>query len=92
MRERKSGSFRRSLQLPEGVDEDKIRARFENGVLEVTLQGAAAAREPKRVQIEGGSPGSEGGQDVEVTSGEGSGSNPLGPGDQQGTGGEERGN
>jgi HSP20 family protein len=31
VRERRSGSFRRSLQLPEGVDEDSIRARFENG-------------------------------------------------------------
>jgi HSP20 family protein len=57
--------------LPEGVDEDKIRARFENGVLEVTLQGVAAARGPRRVQIEGGQ-GPEGGQDVEVTGSEGS--------------------
>ena len=52
VRERRYGSFRRSLQLPEDVDESKINARFENGVLEVTIQGAAAAREPKRVQIE----------------------------------------
>jgi len=71
IRERRSGSFRRSLQLPEGVDEDKIRARFENGVLEVTLQGVAAARGPRRVQIEGGQ-GPEGGQDVEGTGGGGS--------------------
>jgi HSP20 family protein len=34
------------------VDEDKINARFENGVLEVTIQGAAAVQEPRRVQIE----------------------------------------
>ncbi len=53
VRERRSGSFRRSLQLPEGVDEDSIRARFENGVLEVTIQGAAAAQGPKRIQVEG---------------------------------------
>src|SRR5918992_2292672 len=52
VRERRYGSFRRSLQLPEDVDESKINARFENGVLEVRIQGAAAAREPKRVQIE----------------------------------------
>ncbi len=37
MRERRSGSFRKSLQLPEGVDKNKIRVRFENGVLEVIL-------------------------------------------------------
>jgi len=52
VRERRYGSFRRSLQLPGDVDESKINARFENGVLEVTIQGAAAAQEPKRVQIE----------------------------------------
>ena len=53
VRERRSGSFRRSLQLPEGVDEDSIRARFENGVLEVSIQGAAVAQGPKRIQVEG---------------------------------------
>jgi HSP20 family protein len=54
VRERRSGSFRRSLQLPEGVDEDSIRARFENGVLEVSIEGAAAVQGPKRIQLEGG--------------------------------------
>jgi HSP20 family protein len=53
VRERRSGSFRRSLQLPEGVDEDSIRARFDNGVLEVSIEGAAAAQGPKRIQLEG---------------------------------------
>ncbi len=53
VRERRSGSFRRSLQLPEGVDEDSIRARFENGVLEVTIKDAAVAQGPKRIQVEG---------------------------------------
>jgi HSP20 family protein len=68
VRERRSGSFRRSMQLPEDVDEEKILARFQDGVLEVSLEGAAAAREPRRIQIEGQS--SEG-QDVEVSGGEG---------------------
>jgi len=54
VRERRYGSFRRSMALPEGVDESKIHARFEDGVLEVRVQGAAAVREPKRIQIEGG--------------------------------------
>jgi HSP20 family protein len=53
VRERRSGSFRRSLQLPQHVDENEINARFENGVLEVTIPGAAAAQEPRRVQIQG---------------------------------------
>lgn len=64
VRERRSGSFRRSLQLPEGVEEGKIHARFEDGVLEVTIQDAAAAREPKRIQVSGAE--SSGGRDVEV--------------------------
>ena len=53
VRERRYGSFSRSLTLPEGVDEGKVHARYENGVLEVTVEGAAAVREPKRIQIEG---------------------------------------
>lgn len=53
VRERRYGSFSRSLALPEGVDESKIHARYENGVLEVTIEGAAAVQEPKRIQIEG---------------------------------------
>jgi HSP20 family protein len=54
VRERRSGTFRRSLQLPQDVDEDQISARFENGILEITIPGAAAGREPKRIQVEGG--------------------------------------
>jgi HSP20 family protein len=53
VRERRYGSFSRSLSVPEGVDESKIHARYENGVLEVTVEGAAQVQEPKRIQIEG---------------------------------------
>ena len=53
VRERRYGSFSRSLTLPQGVDESKIHARYEDGVLEVTVEGAAAVQEPKRIQIEG---------------------------------------
>ena len=53
VRERRYGTFRRSLQLPQDVDEDQISARFENGILEITIPGAAAGREPKRIQVEG---------------------------------------
>jgi HSP20 family protein len=55
VRERRYGSFSRSLTLPQGVDEGKIHARYEDGVLEVTVEGAAAVQEPKRIQIEGSS-------------------------------------
>jgi HSP20 family protein len=47
------GTFRRSVAVPEGVDPDSIKARFENGVLEVVLPGATVQLEPKRIAIEG---------------------------------------
>lgn len=53
VRERRYGSFRRSMTLPQGVDESKISARFDGGVLEVRVSGAAAVQEPRRIQIEG---------------------------------------
>src|ERR687885_484094 len=53
VRERRYGSFRRSMTLPQGTDESKIHARFQDGVLEVRVEGAAAVQEPKRIQIEG---------------------------------------
>ncbi len=67
VRELRHGSFRRSMTLPEGVEEERIRARYQDGILEVTLEGAAAAREPKRIQIEV-SEGQGGTSDVEVSS------------------------
>lgn len=54
LRERRFGSFRRSMTLPEGADESEIKARFEDGVLEVRVKnGAREISEPKRVEIEG---------------------------------------
>ncbi len=62
VRERRYGSFRRSMTLPQGVDENSIHARFDGGVLEVRVAGAAAVQEPKRIQIEaGGGEGSSNG-------------------------------
>ena len=48
--ERSSGSFRRSLSLPEGVDPEAVTATFENGVLEVTVP-KPVQRTPRKVQI-----------------------------------------
>jgi HSP20 family molecular chaperone IbpA len=42
------------MTLPQGVDESSISARFDGGVLEVRVSGAAAAQEPKHIQIEAG--------------------------------------
>ncbi len=66
IRERRYGSFRRSVALPEGIDESKISARYEDGVLEVRVESAAVAREPKRIQIEAAG-GQQGATDVEVS-------------------------
>jgi len=51
--ERASGSFSRSLTVPEGVDPDAIEARFERGVLEVRIP-KPAERKPRRVAIDVG--------------------------------------
>jgi HSP20 family protein len=53
VRERRYGSFSRSFTLPQGTDESKVQARYEHGVLEVTVEGAGTIEEPKRIQIEG---------------------------------------
>lgn len=46
--ERRYGSFRRSFQLPDGIDEEKIGAEFKNGVLTVTLPKAPEAVKPEK--------------------------------------------
>jgi HSP20 family protein len=50
--ERRYGSFERRLQIPEGVDADKIEATFKKGVLTVTLPKRPEAQKPvKKVEI-----------------------------------------
>ncbi|WP_294623682.1 Hsp20/alpha crystallin family protein [uncultured Roseovarius sp.] len=46
--ERSFGSFRRSIRLPEGIDQDKIDAKFRNGVLTVHLPKKPEAQHPSR--------------------------------------------
>jgi HSP20 family protein len=58
--ERSFGSFSRSLTLPDGVDSEAISARFENGVLEVSIP-KPEERKPRRVEIStNGAPALEG--------------------------------
>jgi HSP20 family protein len=52
--ERAFGSFSRSLSLPDGIDADKVRAEFDNGVLEVRIP-KPEERKTHRVQIGNGS-------------------------------------
>jgi len=48
--ERVSGSFRRSVRLPKGVDAEAITAAFDNGVLEVSVPKPEQPK-PRRVQV-----------------------------------------
>ncbi len=48
--ERASGTFSRSLTLPEGIDPDRVEAAFDNGVLEVRVP-KPEERKPRRVSI-----------------------------------------
>src|SRR5581483_8040697 len=48
--ERASGSFSRSLTLPEGVDADAVQASFDSGVLEVRIP-KPEERKPRKVSI-----------------------------------------
>jgi HSP20 family protein len=47
MTERSFGSFQRSLRLPDTVDDAKVEAHFDKGVLKVT-----AAKKPEAVKAE----------------------------------------
>jgi HSP20 family protein len=49
--ERVSGAFLRRFTLPDNVQSDQIKARHNNGVLEVTIPKVAAP-EPRRVSVE----------------------------------------
>lgn len=51
--ERNYGSFSRSFQLPQNVDEDQIQASFEDGMLMVRVPKAAIPQ-PRRIEIQGG--------------------------------------
>jgi len=48
--ERRYGRFERRFSLPRSVDPDKVKAEFANGMLNITLPKAEAAK-PRRIQI-----------------------------------------
>jgi HSP20 family protein len=64
MVERSYGSFRRSFQLPKGVDEGQIAAHFDQGVLTVRVPKSALPK-PRKIQVRAASDGNR-----QVTSGE----------------------
>jgi HSP20 family protein len=76
--ERSFGSFQRSLQLPFAVKADQVQARFQDGVLKITLPKSEEQKRSRRIQIAKGSAGGGGpageGNGKEAGSGEASGS------------------
>ncbi|WP_344966373.1 Hsp20/alpha crystallin family protein [Salinactinospora qingdaonensis] len=53
--ERFRGRFRREFVLPSGIDDDDISARFDEGLLEVTVRGGAGASGPSVIQVQSNS-------------------------------------
>lgn len=52
MAERSYGSFERSLRLPDTIDESKVEARFDQGVLKVVAQKRPdAMKAEKKIEI-----------------------------------------
>ena len=49
--ERRYGRFQRNFNLPRGIDAEKVRAEFSDGVLTITLPKLAAAK-PRQIKIE----------------------------------------
>lgn len=54
--ERSFGTFQRAIRLPYQIDAEKVQARFENGVLHVTVPKTPEQERTKRIQIKGGRP------------------------------------
>jgi len=49
--ERSYGSFQRAFTLPGTVQQDKVRAKFRDGILEITLPKLEQAK-PKQIKVE----------------------------------------
>jgi HSP20 family protein len=53
--ERSYGSFARQISLPAGIQEDKIEAKFDKGVLTITLpKQTEAQKSAKKIQVKNG--------------------------------------
>ncbi|OGT91609.1 MAG: heat-shock protein Hsp20 [Gammaproteobacteria bacterium RIFOXYA12_FULL_61_12] len=49
-KERYDGPFRRVLTLPDGVDPDRVDARYRDGVLHITV-GRLESSKPRRIEV-----------------------------------------
>ena len=72
--ERSYGSFSRSFQLPQGVDDESIEAHFENGLLRVRVPKAAIPQ-PRRIDIRGATTTDRGQAQISGTTRGGNGGN-----------------
>jgi len=59
LRERRSGSFQRSVALASPVNSDQAAAHFEHGVLTLTLPKAEEAK-PRQIKVSGATPAATG--------------------------------
>ncbi|KAJ7794161.1 small heat shock protein [Mycena olivaceomarginata] len=51
IRERRFGKYARTLQLPQGVKEEEIKANMENGILTLTFPKSTPELSPKKIQV-----------------------------------------
>jgi HSP20 family protein len=51
--ERRFGTFTRAIALPQGVDDDQIKADYHDGVLEIRVPKPEQSK-PRRIQVGGG--------------------------------------
>lgn len=63
--ERSFGTFQRSIRLPFPVDPEQVQARFDNGVLMVTMPKTAQQQRTKRIQVQRSAGGTPGGQMIQ---------------------------
>jgi HSP20 family protein len=64
-------TFQRSLRLPFQVNPDQVQARFENGVLSVTLPKTGPQERSRRIQVQGAQQQASIGQDQASQGGQG---------------------
>jgi HSP20 family protein len=57
------GTFQRSLQLPYRVDPNQVQARFENGILNITVPKAKAQQRSNRIEVQGAGEARQEGKD-----------------------------
>ncbi len=48
--ERFSGEFRRVIALPEDIDPDRVQARYQDGIVQISVERREAAR-PRQIEI-----------------------------------------